>query len=240
MTTRLTKDGRKVSGVVLFAVVVALAAIGKGRLWCNWVCPAGAIEVIPRLERKNVHMGHAMHAPRRKRGRVTHSSRAREAVALLITFPSVQRDASPLGCSPLEPRATNREPLSFIFLSSARAARMASAENGPRLAQTGTVSHWFGCQMKFTRQIPQDKRKTPCRYRGLAHWKKFHEMTVSVKLSPHYAGFHESFIARSESFAGSGRALELLRVIMAVMVQRLDGRIAALDVLPCLAAGAED
>lgn len=60
MTTRLTKDGRKVSGVVLFAVVVALAAIGKGRLWCNWVCPAGAIEVIPRLERKNVHMGHAI------------------------------------------------------------------------------------------------------------------------------------------------------------------------------------
>ncbi|MBR6735063.1 MAG: 4Fe-4S binding protein [Kiritimatiellae bacterium] len=55
MTTRLTKDGRKVPGVVLFAVVVALAAIGKGRLWCNWVCPAGAIEVIPRLERKNAH-----------------------------------------------------------------------------------------------------------------------------------------------------------------------------------------
>lgn len=32
-----------VPGVVLFAVVVALAAIGKGRLWCNWICPVGTL-----------------------------------------------------------------------------------------------------------------------------------------------------------------------------------------------------
>ena len=28
-------------GVAVFAVVVVLAAVGKGRIWCNWVCPAG-------------------------------------------------------------------------------------------------------------------------------------------------------------------------------------------------------
>lgn len=30
-------------GVVVFAVVVALAAAGKGRTWCNWICPAGTL-----------------------------------------------------------------------------------------------------------------------------------------------------------------------------------------------------
>ncbi len=30
-------------GVVLFAVVVVLAAVGKGRTWCNWICPAGTL-----------------------------------------------------------------------------------------------------------------------------------------------------------------------------------------------------
>lgn len=30
-------------GVVLFAVVVVLAAFGKGRIWCNWICPAGTL-----------------------------------------------------------------------------------------------------------------------------------------------------------------------------------------------------
>ena len=32
-----------VPGVVLFAVVMVLAAIGKGRVWCNWICPAGTL-----------------------------------------------------------------------------------------------------------------------------------------------------------------------------------------------------
>ena len=30
-------------GVALFAVVVVLAAFGKGRTWCNWICPAGTL-----------------------------------------------------------------------------------------------------------------------------------------------------------------------------------------------------
>ncbi len=30
-----------VPGVVVFAVVMVLAAVGKGRFWCNWVCPFG-------------------------------------------------------------------------------------------------------------------------------------------------------------------------------------------------------
>ena len=30
-------------GVAVFAVVVALAAVGKGRVWCNWICPAGTL-----------------------------------------------------------------------------------------------------------------------------------------------------------------------------------------------------
>ena len=32
-----------IPGVALFAVVMVLAAIGKGRFWCNWVCPAGTL-----------------------------------------------------------------------------------------------------------------------------------------------------------------------------------------------------
>ena len=30
-------------GLAIFAVVVVLAAVGKGRIWCNWVCPAGTL-----------------------------------------------------------------------------------------------------------------------------------------------------------------------------------------------------
>ena len=30
-------------GVAVFAVVVVLAAVGKGRVWCNWVCPVGTL-----------------------------------------------------------------------------------------------------------------------------------------------------------------------------------------------------
>ena len=29
-------------GVVLLAVVLALALVGHGRIWCNWICPVGA------------------------------------------------------------------------------------------------------------------------------------------------------------------------------------------------------
>lgn len=32
-----------VPGLVLFAVVLVLAAFGKGRLWCNWICPFGTL-----------------------------------------------------------------------------------------------------------------------------------------------------------------------------------------------------
>ena len=30
-------------GVAIFAAVVVLAALGKGRLWCNWICPVGTL-----------------------------------------------------------------------------------------------------------------------------------------------------------------------------------------------------
>ena len=30
-------------GVVVFALVMALAAIGRGRIWCNWICPYGTL-----------------------------------------------------------------------------------------------------------------------------------------------------------------------------------------------------
>ena len=30
-------------GVAVFAVVMALAAVGRGRVWCNWICPAGTL-----------------------------------------------------------------------------------------------------------------------------------------------------------------------------------------------------
>ena len=30
-------------GVAIFAAVVVLAALGKGRLWCNWICPIGTL-----------------------------------------------------------------------------------------------------------------------------------------------------------------------------------------------------
>ena len=30
-------------GVVAFAAVMALAAVGQGRVWCNWVCPFGTV-----------------------------------------------------------------------------------------------------------------------------------------------------------------------------------------------------
>ena len=39
-------------GVVLFAAVLALSAFGKGRFWCNWVCPAGTLFAL--LSRKSL------------------------------------------------------------------------------------------------------------------------------------------------------------------------------------------
>lgn len=30
-------------GLIVFAVVLVLSAIGKGRVWCNWVCPFGTV-----------------------------------------------------------------------------------------------------------------------------------------------------------------------------------------------------
>ena len=30
-------------GVIIFVVVIALAAAGKGRIWCNWICPFGTL-----------------------------------------------------------------------------------------------------------------------------------------------------------------------------------------------------
>lgn len=41
-----------VPGLVLLAVVLVSAAIGKGRFWCNWVCPVGTLFTI--LSRKSV------------------------------------------------------------------------------------------------------------------------------------------------------------------------------------------
>ena len=35
-----------VPGVAVFAVVVVSAAIGKGRVWCNWICPVGTLFAI--------------------------------------------------------------------------------------------------------------------------------------------------------------------------------------------------
>ena len=32
-----------VPGVALFAAILALAALGKGRVWCNWICPVGTL-----------------------------------------------------------------------------------------------------------------------------------------------------------------------------------------------------
>ena len=32
-----------IPGVAIFAAVVVLAAIGKGRIWCNWICPVGTL-----------------------------------------------------------------------------------------------------------------------------------------------------------------------------------------------------
>lgn len=30
-------------GIILFAAIIVMAMIGKGRIWCNWICPAGTL-----------------------------------------------------------------------------------------------------------------------------------------------------------------------------------------------------
>lgn len=32
-----------VPGILLFAGILILAAFGKGRIWCNWICPLGTM-----------------------------------------------------------------------------------------------------------------------------------------------------------------------------------------------------
>ena len=32
-----------IPGVALLAIVLSLAAFGRGRIWCNWICPAGTL-----------------------------------------------------------------------------------------------------------------------------------------------------------------------------------------------------
>ena len=32
-----------VPGLVILAVIIVLSALGKGRLWCNWICPVGTL-----------------------------------------------------------------------------------------------------------------------------------------------------------------------------------------------------
>ena len=39
-------------GAAIFATVVVLAALGKGRLWCNWICPVGTLFSV--LSKKSV------------------------------------------------------------------------------------------------------------------------------------------------------------------------------------------
>ncbi len=39
-------------GVAIFAAVVVLAAFGKGRIWCNWICPVGTLFSV--LSKKSV------------------------------------------------------------------------------------------------------------------------------------------------------------------------------------------
>ena len=41
-----------IPGVAIFAAVVVLAAFGKGRIWCNWICPVGTMFNI--LSKKSV------------------------------------------------------------------------------------------------------------------------------------------------------------------------------------------
>ncbi|MGN0855489.1 MAG: 4Fe-4S binding protein [Kiritimatiellia bacterium] len=41
-----------VPGVALFVIVLGLAAFGEGRVWCNWICPAGTLFTL--LSRKAV------------------------------------------------------------------------------------------------------------------------------------------------------------------------------------------
>lgn len=48
-----------VPAVVLFAVILAVAAFGNGRFWCNWVCPAGTVfSVLSRFSLRKSKVAH--------------------------------------------------------------------------------------------------------------------------------------------------------------------------------------
>ena len=39
-----------VPGIVFFAALLISALFGKGRLWCNWICPVGTVfDAVARL-----------------------------------------------------------------------------------------------------------------------------------------------------------------------------------------------
>ena len=86
--------------------------------------------------------------------RMTYRARARTTRRPVDNFPAGTTGVLPVALPAARTTSHGTRTTIFHFLFSARAATMASAENSPRLAQTGTVSHWFGCQTKFTRQIP--------------------------------------------------------------------------------------
>ena len=45
-------------GVAVFALVIVLAAIGHGRVWCNWICPFGTIyNLVSRLSLRKSKIG---------------------------------------------------------------------------------------------------------------------------------------------------------------------------------------
>lgn len=52
-----------VPGIVIFAAVLALAAFGRGRWWCNWICPYGTIfDLIARVSwRRDRPKGNCRH-----------------------------------------------------------------------------------------------------------------------------------------------------------------------------------
>ena len=46
-------------GLVVFGLVVVLAAFGRGRIWCNWVCPFGTVYTqIAKIALKKSKVGH--------------------------------------------------------------------------------------------------------------------------------------------------------------------------------------
>ena len=45
-------------GLVVFATVMVLAALGKGRIWCNWICPFGTLfNLVSKVARRRQEIG---------------------------------------------------------------------------------------------------------------------------------------------------------------------------------------